>query len=223
MTIALPVMRGRAERPARAERATTSPPRGFDFYSHGAARAHRARGGRAAPSSSSTPSQPPAGEMPVVLAAGSSGILLHEAIGHGMEADFNRKDTSIYADRIGKPIAKPVRQHRRRRHHRVRARRHQRRRRGQRREQDDARRERRARHLPARLASRAKHYGVKPTGQRPPRELPHAPLPRMRSTYMLPGPHKQRRDHRVGEEGHLLLQLHQRPGARSARATSPST
>ena len=45
--------------------------------------------------------------MPVVLAAGSSGILLHEAIGHGMEADFNRKDISIYADKIGKPIAKP--------------------------------------------------------------------------------------------------------------------
>ena len=50
---------------------------------------------------------PPAGEMPVVLAAGSSGILLHEAIGHGMEADFNRKNVSIYADKIGKPIAKP--------------------------------------------------------------------------------------------------------------------
>ena len=51
--------------------------------------------------------QPPAGEMPIVMAAGSSGILLHEAIGHGMEADFNRKNTSIYSDRIGKPVAKP--------------------------------------------------------------------------------------------------------------------
>ena len=49
----------------------------------------------------------PAGEIPVVLAAGSSGILLHEAIGHGMEADFNRKNTSIYSDKIGKPIAQP--------------------------------------------------------------------------------------------------------------------
>jgi len=51
---------------------------------------------------------PPAGELPLVLAAGSSGILLHEAIGHGMEADFNRKGISIYADRIGKPIARPL-------------------------------------------------------------------------------------------------------------------
>ncbi len=50
-------------------------------------------------------SQPPAGEYPVVLAPGMSGILLHEAIGHGMEADFNRKGISVYADRIGKPIA----------------------------------------------------------------------------------------------------------------------
>ena len=47
----------------------------------------------------------PAGEMPVVMAAGSSGILLHEAIGHGMEADFNRKGISIFADRIGSAIA----------------------------------------------------------------------------------------------------------------------
>jgi TldD protein len=50
---------------------------------------------------------PPAGEMPVVLAAGSSGILLHEAIGHGMEADFNRKGVSIYASKLGKPVAPP--------------------------------------------------------------------------------------------------------------------
>lgn len=49
--------------------------------------------------------KPPAGEMTVVLGAGSSGILLHEAIGHGLEADFNRKNVSIYADRIGQRIA----------------------------------------------------------------------------------------------------------------------
>jgi TldD protein len=49
--------------------------------------------------------KPPAGEMTVVLGAGSSGILLHEAIGHGLEADFNRKNISIYADKIGQRIA----------------------------------------------------------------------------------------------------------------------
>jgi TldD protein len=51
--------------------------------------------------------RPPAGEMPVILAAGASGILLHEAIGHGMEADFNRKGTSIYSDMIGEKVAEP--------------------------------------------------------------------------------------------------------------------
>jgi TldD protein len=48
---------------------------------------------------------PPVGELPVVLAPGIPGILLHEAIGHGMEADFNRKGISIYAGRIGQRIA----------------------------------------------------------------------------------------------------------------------
>lgn len=47
----------------------------------------------------------PAGTLPVVLAAGDSGILLHEAIGHGLEADFNRKGTSNYSGRIGQPVA----------------------------------------------------------------------------------------------------------------------
>ncbi len=47
----------------------------------------------------------PAGEMEVVLAAGDSGILLHEAVGHGLEADFNRKKASNYADRVGQPVA----------------------------------------------------------------------------------------------------------------------
>ncbi|MBK6917096.1 MAG: metalloprotease TldD [Deltaproteobacteria bacterium] len=49
----------------------------------------------------------PAGAMPVVLAAGDSGILLHEAVGHGLEADFNRKRTSNYTDRIGERVAAP--------------------------------------------------------------------------------------------------------------------
>jgi TldD protein len=47
----------------------------------------------------------PAGEMDVVLAPGDSGILLHEAVGHGLEADFNRKKTSNYSDRIGEEVA----------------------------------------------------------------------------------------------------------------------
>ena len=51
--------------------------------------------------------QPPAGEMPVVLGPGITGILLHEAIGHGMEADFNRKKISTYSTMIGRKVAEP--------------------------------------------------------------------------------------------------------------------
>ncbi|MCP4447161.1 MAG: metalloprotease TldD [Myxococcales bacterium] len=47
----------------------------------------------------------PAGGMEVVLAAGDSGILLHEAVGHGLEADFNRKGTSNYSGQIGNMVA----------------------------------------------------------------------------------------------------------------------
>ena len=133
---------------------------------------------------------PPAGEMPVVLAAGSSGILLHEAIGHGMEADFNRKNVSIYADKIGKAIAKPF----------VNI-------------VDDATNEgaRGAINVDdeGNEAGRtmlvqdgvlttylhdtisAKHYGVAPTGNGRRESYQHAPMPRMRSTYMLPGPHQR--------------------------------
>jgi TldD protein len=50
----------------------------------------------------------PAGQMEVVLAPGDSGILLHEAVGHGLEADFNRKGTSNYAGKIGEPVASDV-------------------------------------------------------------------------------------------------------------------
>ena len=47
----------------------------------------------------------PAGVMPVVLGAGWPGVLLHEAVGHGLEGDFNRKGTSTYAGRIGQRVA----------------------------------------------------------------------------------------------------------------------
>ena len=51
--------------------------------------------------------KPKGGEMPVVMGAGSSGILLHEAIGHTFEADFNRKNISIFSDQLGKKICSP--------------------------------------------------------------------------------------------------------------------
>ncbi|MCP9470351.1 MAG: metalloprotease TldD [Nitrospira sp.] len=50
----------------------------------------------------------PAGVMPVVLASGWPGILLHEAIGHGLEADFNRKKTSAFSNLIGQRVASEV-------------------------------------------------------------------------------------------------------------------
>ncbi|MGH9888965.1 MAG: TldD/PmbA family protein, partial [bacterium] len=50
----------------------------------------------------------PAGAMPVVLAPGWPGIILHEAVGHGLEGDFNRKGTSAFAGRIGERVASPL-------------------------------------------------------------------------------------------------------------------
>jgi len=47
----------------------------------------------------------PAGEMVVVLGPGWPGVLLHEAVGHGLEGDFNRKKTSAFSDRIGQRVA----------------------------------------------------------------------------------------------------------------------
>ncbi|WP_330115021.1 metalloprotease TldD [Pseudomonas sp. JS3066] len=47
----------------------------------------------------------PAGTLPVVMGAGWSGVLLHEAVGHGLEGDFNRKGSSAYSSRIGEKVA----------------------------------------------------------------------------------------------------------------------
>ena len=131
--------------------------------------------------------QPPAGEVPVVLGPGVTGILLHEAIGHGMEADFNRKNISTYSTMLGKKVAEPfitiI---------------------------DDATNMNLAgsiniddEGIPGKktilvengiLTSyihdriSAKHYGVEPTGNGRRQDFQNYPVPRMRNTYMLEGP-----------------------------------
>ncbi|MCH9694388.1 MAG: metalloprotease TldD [Gammaproteobacteria bacterium] len=50
----------------------------------------------------------PAGTMPIVLGAGWPGILLHEAVGHGLEGDFNRKGTSAFSSKMGQKVASPL-------------------------------------------------------------------------------------------------------------------
>jgi TldD protein len=47
----------------------------------------------------------PAGEMEMVVGAGGGGVLLHEAVGHGLESDFNRRGTSLYSGRLGERVA----------------------------------------------------------------------------------------------------------------------
>jgi len=134
--------------------------------------------------------RPPAGELPVVLAAGASGILLHEAIGHGLEADFNRKKTSIYSTMLNKRIAPDFvtivddglldGQ------------------RGALNVDDEGRDTERTvlvengilrSYLHDQIS--ADHYGIKPTGSGRRQSYRHAPLPRMRCTYMMDGPHER--------------------------------
>ncbi|MEM7561989.1 MAG: metalloprotease TldD [Pseudomonadota bacterium] len=50
----------------------------------------------------------PAGSMPVVLGPGWPGVLLHEAVGHGLEGDFNRKGTSAFSGRVGEQVTSPL-------------------------------------------------------------------------------------------------------------------
>jgi TldD protein len=130
----------------------------------------------------------PAGSMPVVLGSGWPGILLHEAVGHGLEGDFNRKGTSAFTGRMGQRIAAPLCTI-----------------------VDDGT-------LPNRRGSlavddegtpgrynvlvengilrgymqdklNARLMGVAPTGNGRRESFAHIPMPRMTNTYMLAGPH----------------------------------
>jgi TldD protein len=130
----------------------------------------------------------PAGNMTVVLGPGWPGILLHEAIGHGLEGDFNRKGTSAFSGRVGERVASELCTI-----------------------VDDGT-------LPGRRGSlsiddegtptdktvliengilkgymqdklNARLMGVKPTGNGRRESYAHTPMPRMTNTYMLPGPH----------------------------------
>ncbi|MDG1477962.1 MAG: metallopeptidase TldD-related protein [Myxococcota bacterium] len=132
--------------------------------------------------------KPQAGEMPVVLAAGPSAILLHEAIGHGMEADFNRKKISIFSDKMGKRIANEhitivddgtIAASR-----------------GAINIDDEGNASERTvlveegvlrSYLHDEISAR--HFGVDPTGSGRRQSFRHAPLPRMRATVMENGPH----------------------------------
>ncbi len=132
--------------------------------------------------------KPKAGEMPVVLGAGGSGILLHEAIGHTFEADFNRKGTSIFSDKFGKKVAEsfiniiddgtlPYD-------------------RGAINIDDEGNDVQKTylvkdgilnSYIHDRIS--AQYYGVEPTGNGRRESFRNMPLPRMRSTYMENGPH----------------------------------
>ena len=79
------------------------------------ARPPTARCGRRSSISNSVPA--PAGEMDVVLGPGWPGVMLHEAVGHGLEGDFNRKQTSAFAGLMGQQVARQGRHRGRRRHH----------------------------------------------------------------------------------------------------------
>ncbi len=137
-----------------------------------------------------TAGKPESGEMEVVMSAGESGILLHEAIGHAFEADFNRKNTSIFADRMGKKIAEdfvtivddgtlPGK-------------------RGAINIDDEGNPSERtvivnngvlSSYLHDRIS--AKYYKVNPTGNGRRQDFRNIPIPRMRCTYMENGPHKR--------------------------------
>ncbi len=134
--------------------------------------------------------KPKAGEMPVVMGAGGSGILLHEAIGHTFEADFNRKGTSIFSDKMGKKVAGDfvniiddgtLKNNR-----------------GSINVDDEGNDVQKTYLVKDGLLNSyihdrisARYYNVDPTGNGRRESFRNIPLPRMRATYMEPGPHSR--------------------------------
>ena len=130
----------------------------------------------------------PAGTMPIVLGSGWPGILLHEAVGHGLEGDFNRKGTSAFSGKVGQKVASPLCTI-----------------------VDDGTIEARRGSLtiddegvPSQNTVliedgvlkgymqdklNARLMDVEPTGNGRRESFAHMPMPRMTNTYMLPGPH----------------------------------
>ncbi|MCH2557341.1 MAG: metalloprotease TldD [Alcanivorax sp.] len=128
----------------------------------------------------------PAGTMPVVLGPGWPGVLLHEAVGHGLEGDFNRKGTSMFSKKMGEPVASslctvvddgtlPDR-------------------RGSLNVDDEGtpsgynvliEKGRLVGHMQDKTSARL--MGVAPTGNGRRESYAHLPMPRMTNTYMLPG------------------------------------
>ncbi len=131
----------------------------------------------------------PAGTMPVVLGSGWPGVLLHEAVGHGLEGDFNRRGTSTFSGKMGEKVASPLCT-----------------------VVDDGTLEFRRGSLNIDDEGEATQYttlidkgrlvgymqdkhnarlmGTKSTGNGRRESYAHLPMPRMTNTYMLPGDHK---------------------------------
>ena len=158
----------------------------------------------------------PAGEMTVVLGPGWPGVLLHEAVGHGLEGDFNRKGSSTFAGRIGKRVAAKgvtvlddgtIAD-----------------RRGSLNVDDEGNASQRNVLIEDGIlrgyiqdSMNARLMGVKPTGNGRRESYAHTPMPRMTNTYMLAGDKPQGRDRRVDQARPVRHQLRRRPGRHHQR------
>ena len=160
--------------------------------------------------------------MDVVLGPGWPGVLLHEAVGHGLEGDFNRKKTSAFAGLMGQRVAAkgvtvvddgtmPDR-------------------RGSLTIDDEGTPTSRTVLIEDGILvgymqdrQNARLMGMKPTGNGRRECYAHVPMPRMTNTYMLAGERRPAGDHRLGEERHLCGESSAAARSTSRRANSCSS
>ncbi len=158
----------------------------------------------------------PAGEMDVVLGPGWPGVMLHEAVGHGLEGDFNRKQTSAFAGLMGQQVAAKgvtvvddgtISSKR-----------------GSLSIDDEGTPTNRTVLIEDGILvgymqdrQNARLMGMKPTGNGRRESHAHVPMPRMTNTYMLGGRARSGRNPCVGEERNLCCQLRRRPGGHHIR------